>query len=74
MTIVNIIGYAASLFIVLSFLIKDHLLYIRLTNLVGCALFVIYGYFIHSIPVILPNAFLVVVQVVYIWRELNKKK
>jgi len=41
---------------------------------VGCALFVIYGYFINSIPVILPNAFLVVVQIVYIWRELNKKK
>ena len=73
MTIVNIIGYAASLFIVLSFLIKDNLLYIRLTNLVGCALLVIYGYFIDSIPVILPNAFLVVVQIVYIWRELNKK-
>ena len=36
MTIGNIIGYAASLFIVLSFLIKDNLLYIRLTNLVGC--------------------------------------
>ena len=74
MTIVNIIGYAASLFIVLSFLIKDNLLYIRLTNLVGCALFVIYGCFIDSIPVILPNAFLVVVEIVYIWRELNKKK
>lgn len=74
MTTVNIIGYAASLFIVFSFLIKDNLLYIRLTNLVGCALFVIYGYFIHSIPMILPNAFLVVVQIVYIWRELNKKK
>ena len=74
MTIVNIIGYAASLFIVLSFLIKDNLLYIRFTNLVGCALFVIYGYFINSIPMILPNAFLVVVQIVYIWRELNKKK
>ena len=74
MTIVNIIGYAASLFIVLSFLINDNLLYLRLTNLVGCALFVIYGYFINSIPVILPNAFLVVVQIVYIWRELNKKK
>ena len=74
MTIVNIIGYAASLFIVLSFLIKDNLLYIRITNLVGCALFVIYVYFINSITVILPNAFLVVVQIVYIWRELNKKK
>ena len=74
MTIINITGYAASLFIVLSFLIKDNLLYIRLTNLVGCALFVIYGYFIHSIPVLLPNAFVVVVQIIFSWRDLNKKK
>ena len=72
MTIVNIIGYAASLFIVLSFLIKDNLLYIRLTNLVGCILFVIYGYCIMSIPVILPNAFLIVVQIIYIWKSTLK--
>ncbi|GJH40253.1 membrane protein [Capnocytophaga sp. HP1101] len=71
---IEIIGYAASLFVVLSFLIKDNLVYIRLTNLVGCALFVVYGYFISSIPVILPNAFLVVVQIVYVWREIRKKK
>ena len=48
--------------------------YIRLTNLVGCALFVVYGYLINSIPVILPNSFLIIVQIVYIWRELRKKK
>ena len=71
---IDIIGYAASLFIVLSFLIKDNLVYIRLTNLVGCALFVVYGYLINSIPVILPNGFLIIVQIVYIWRELRKKK
>ena len=71
---IDIIGYAASLFVVLSFLIKDNLVYIRLTNLVGRALFVIYGYLINSIPVILPNSFLIIVQIVYIWRELRKKK
>jgi len=78
---IDIIGYTASLFVVLSFLIKDNLVYIRLTNLVGCALFVVYGYLINSIgylinsiPVILPNSFLIIVQIVYIWRELRKKK
>ena len=35
---INFIGYAASFFIVLSFIIKDNLLYIRLTNLVGYSL------------------------------------
>jgi len=69
---INFIGYAASFFVVLSFIIKDNLLYIRLTNLVGCILFVIYGYCIMSIPVILPNAFLIIVQIVYIWKSTRK--
>lgn len=74
MTIINLIGYVASVFVVLSFLIRDNLVYIRLTNLVGCALFVIYGYYIWSIPIILPNAFLVIVQIVYIWRSMRERK
>jgi len=69
---IDFIGYAASFFVVLSFIIKDNLLYIRLTNLVGCILFVIYGYCIMSIPVILPNAFLIIVQIIYIWRSTQK--
>lgn len=63
---IDYIGYAASFFIVLSFLIKN-ITYIRSINLVGCLLFVIYGYFIGSIPIILPNAFLVFVQVYYLF-------
>ena len=69
---IDFIGYAASFFIVLSFIIKDNLLYIRLTNLVGCILFVIYSYCIMSIPMILPNAFLIIVQIVYIWKSTRK--
>ena len=69
---IDFIGYAASFFVVLSFIIKDNLLYIRLTNLVGCILFVIYSYCIMSIPVILPNAFLIIVQIVYIWKSTRK--
>jgi len=71
---IDLIGYTASLFVVLSFLIKDNISYIRFTNLIGCILFVIYGVYINSIPVILPNAFLVGVQIFYLYKELRKKK
>jgi uroporphyrinogen decarboxylase len=65
---VDFIGYAASVFVVLSFVIKDNLVYIRLTNMIGCVLFVIYGSYINSIPIILPNAFLVIVQLTYLYK------
>ena len=54
-------------------MIKDNIKYIRLTNLVGCLLFVWYGILINSIPVVLPNAFLVVVQIVYVMRATRAK-
>ncbi|MDO4229144.1 MAG: SemiSWEET family transporter [Capnocytophaga sp.] len=71
---IDLIGYAASFFVVLSFLIKENIIYIRLTNLVGCVLFVIYGFLIDSIPIILPNAFLVFVQIYYVVKTLHRKK
>lgn len=71
---IDFIGYAASFFVVASFLIKDNVLLIRLTNLVGCILFVIYGFFINSIPIILPNAFLIFVQIYFILLKRNEKK
>ncbi|MFK8275246.1 SemiSWEET family transporter [Capnocytophaga cynodegmi] len=71
---IDLIGYVASFFVVLSFLIKDNILYIRFTNLVGCILFVIYGFLIDSIPIILPNAFLVFVQVFYILKKRKQEQ
>ncbi|WGU68505.1 uroporphyrinogen decarboxylase [Capnocytophaga canimorsus] len=54
---IDFVGYTASFFVVLSFLIKQNVSRIRLVNLVGCVLFVIYGIYINSIPIIVPNAF-----------------
>lgn len=70
---IDFIGYAASLFVVLSFLIKENIVYIRLTNLIGCVLFVIYGCLIDSIPIVLPNAFLIFVQLFYIFKTKQQK-
>lgn len=70
---IDFIGYAASFFVVLSFILKN-ITYIRLTNLVGCVLFVIYGIFIKSIPIILPNGLLIFIQLYYILFKKEKNK
>lgn len=59
--IINYIGYAASFFVVLSFILKD-LRKVRIINLIGCVLFVIYGYFADLMPVIIPNMILFFIQ------------
>ncbi len=70
----EIIGYIASFLVAISFLFRD-LLTIRWVNLVGCIFFVVYGYYIDSIPVMLTNVFIVLVQCYYLFLApaLNKK-
>ncbi len=67
--IAEYIGYAASFFVVLSFILKE-LRKIRLINLLGCMCFVIYGIFNGMLwPVIVPNAILCFIQVYHLWRN-----
>lgn len=64
--ITNYIGYAASFFVVLSFVLKD-IKKIRIVNLIGCILFVIYGIFSNYLwPIIIPNAILCFIQAYHI--------
>lgn len=65
----SLLGYAASFFVVLSFILKD-LQKVRMVNLVGCILFVIYGIFSGMLwPVILPNAILCFVQLYHLIKK-----
>ena len=58
------IGYAASVFVIISFAIKNDLKKIRIVNLLGCVCFVIYGFMQGNLwPVIIPNAFVCFIQV-----------
>ncbi len=51
----ELVGYAASLFVLVSFLMKD-MRTLRMVNSVGCALFVVYGVMLtYSVPIILTN-------------------
>ena len=70
--IVQYIGYLASVFIILRFIVKD-IQKLRIINLIGCICFVIYG--VLSVeklwPVIIPNAIICIVQVYHL---INKSK
>ena len=62
----ELIGYAASLFVLLSFFNKD-LRKLRIVNSVGCGLFVIYGILLPSVPVILTNVAILLVNAYYLF-------
>ena len=67
--ITNFIGYGASFFVVLSFVLKD-IKKIRIVNLVGCILFVIYGDFSNYLwPIIIPNAILCFIQAYHLLKK-----
>ena len=67
---IEILGYIASLFTISSFLMKD-VFKLRILNLIACIIFIIYGSLILSIPVILVNALVALVNIFYILK-LNK--
>ncbi|KFC23732.1 hypothetical protein [Epilithonimonas lactis] len=57
------VGYLASVFIVVSFLLKD-IRTIRTINLLGCICFVIYGFYYGVLwPIIIPNGILALIQI-----------
>ncbi len=73
--LINYIGYAASFFVVLSFVLKE-IRQIRLINMIGCILFVIYGIGNdRQWPIIIPNAVLFVIQVYHLFNfKISKEK
>ncbi|MFV0305413.1 MAG: uroporphyrinogen decarboxylase [Moheibacter sp.] len=59
------IGYAASFFIVMSFVVND-IKKVRVINMIGCICFVIYGVYFKFWPVVIPNVILIFVQLYYL--------
>lgn len=70
--IATYIGYSASLFIVLSFILKD-IRKIRIVNMIGCICFVIYGIFSGMLwPVIIPNGLICFIQIYHLVTDKRK--
>lgn len=69
----EIIGLTATLFVLLSFLMKRIEL-VRIINIIGAVLFVIYGVCINALSTWLLNGILIVIHIVYLTNYLTKKK
>ena len=68
---IEIIGYLAPAFLVLSFLFKD-MVKLRLINSVGCVFFIVYGFLIAAYPVVIANAIIVGINVYHLVFSKNK--
>lgn len=66
------IGYAASIFIVLSFVVNN-LKSVRIINMIGCLCFVVYGTYFEFWPVVIPNIILVFIQLYFLFFKDKKK-
>lgn len=62
----ELIGYLASAMVLLAFLMKD-IRKLRIINSIGCILFVIYGVMLDSIPIIITNAAILMVNFYYLF-------
>ncbi len=71
MDYVELLGYAAMAFVGLSFVLKD-VIKLRLINAIGCVLFVIYGFFIGSIPVMVMNLFVALLNFYFVFKNWHR--
>ena len=67
------IGYAASLFVLLSFLMRN-IVTLRSVNIIGCSFFVVYGFLLNSWPVIITNLAIAGVNFYYLFINKRKKR
>jgi hypothetical protein len=70
---IEYIGYLASGFVLLSFLMKQ-MMRLRVINIVGCGLFIWYGIMLNSVPIIITNAAIVLVNFYFIYQMKTKEK
>ena len=74
-TVLEYIGYLASLMVLLSFTMKA-IKKLRVVNMMGCILFIIYGFFMPSLriglPIIIANAAILVVNAYYLFKLKQK--
>ena len=64
----ELIGLAGTLFVLLSFLMKD-LTKVRIINIIGALLFVIYGICINAWSTWILNAILIIIHIIYLVKK-----
>lgn len=72
-TAVEMVGYLASVLVVVSLAMRS-VVRLRVVSLIGSSVFLVYGVLIGSLPIVLTNAAIAVINVVYLRRELGSKR
>ena len=67
------IGIVGTIFVLLSFLMKD-LKKVRIINIVGAVLFVIYGVLMHAVSTWILNGILVAIHIFYLVKDRKGEK
>ena len=66
------VGYIASGIVLLSFLMGN-IFVLRIINTIGCGFFIFYGILLGSIPIILANSAIVLINAYYLFLKNNKE-
>lgn len=73
MTVLDFIGYIASIIILIS-IVSSSIVRLRVINFFGSVLFAVYGFLIHSIPTGIMNAMIALVNVYFLAKMLHNKE
>ncbi len=71
--LIEIIGYVASVLLAISLIVNNDLKF-RWINAGGCLFFIIYGIFINAFPIIITNAFLLAINIFYLFKIYNSQE
>lgn len=65
----EIMAYIASLIVLISFIVKD-IIMLRLLNMIGCVLFILYSLYHGRYPLVFLNFTIIVVNLIYIYKPI----
>jgi hypothetical protein len=67
------VGYLAAGLVVISFVVSTKVRVIRTVNLFGALVFVVYGFLLDvNLPIIIPNIFIALIQLYYLFIKKEK--
>jgi hypothetical protein len=62
------VGYLAAALVVISFLVSSNIRTVRLINMCGAIAFLAYGILLNmNLPIIIPNIFIISIQLFYLF-------
>lgn len=68
---IEILGYVATAIVIFSFTIRN-LKWLRIVNTLGCFLFTVYGLLILSMPIIITNVAIMIINLYQLLKTLKK--